>query len=162
MTGGTAVILGGGVLALVHAGNPDLSYLPLVTSLTGAFITVGGGAPAIHARRARTHVTEQADRMDVEIDLDHKVETATTRHHPLTRSEPTALERRTLQGCGVFRVLRALSAGAGTTSSTHRTRHLRRGQLGPLAWSACASAGRPSYLAWEAGRPSRTSPTTST
>lgn len=78
MTGGAAVILAGGVLALVHAGNPDLSYLPLVTSLTGALITVGGGALAVHARRARAHVTEQADRMDVKIDLDHKMETATT------------------------------------------------------------------------------------
>ncbi|MCX5339183.1 TRADD-N-associated membrane domain-containing protein [Streptomyces atratus] len=78
MAGGAAVILAGGVLALVHAGNPDLSYLPLVTSLTGALITVGGGALAVHARRARAHVTEQADRMDTKIDLDHKMETATT------------------------------------------------------------------------------------
>ncbi|WP_251058389.1 MULTISPECIES: hypothetical protein [unclassified Streptomyces] len=78
MSGGAAVILAGGVLALVHAGNPDLSYLPIVTSLTGALITVGGGALAVHARRARAHVTEQADRMDVKIDLDHKLETATT------------------------------------------------------------------------------------
>lgn len=78
MTGGAAVILAGGILALVHAGNPDLSYLPLVTSLTGALITVGGGALAVHARRARAHVTEQADRIDEKIDLDHKLETATT------------------------------------------------------------------------------------
>ncbi|MFD4970145.1 hypothetical protein [Streptomyces sp. NPDC058424] len=78
MTGGAAVILAGGVLALVHAGNPDLSYLPLVTSLTGALITVGGGALAVHARRARAHVTQQADRIDEKIDLDHKLEKATT------------------------------------------------------------------------------------
>jgi hypothetical protein len=78
MSGGAAVILAGGILALVHAGNPDLSYLPLVTSLTGALITVGGGALSIHARRARAHVTEQADRIDEKIDLDHKLEAATT------------------------------------------------------------------------------------
>ncbi|MFE2633339.1 hypothetical protein ACFXKF_00795 [Streptomyces scopuliridis] len=78
MSGGAAVILAGGILALVHAGNPDLSYLPVVTSLTGALITVGGGALAVHARRARTHVTEQADRMDAKIDHDHRLETATT------------------------------------------------------------------------------------
>ncbi|MFE9813534.1 hypothetical protein [Streptomyces sp. NPDC005773] len=77
MSGGAAVILAGGVLALVHAGNPDLSYLPIVTSLTGALFTVGGGALAIHARRARTHVTEQADRMDIKIDQDHRLEKAT-------------------------------------------------------------------------------------
>ncbi|WP_411073263.1 TRADD-N-associated membrane domain-containing protein [Streptomyces sp. cmx-4-25] len=45
--------------------------------LTGALITGGGGALAIHSQRARAHVTEQADRMDVKIDLDHKMETAT-------------------------------------------------------------------------------------
>lgn len=78
MAGGAAIILTAAVLGLVHAGNPDLSYLPIVTFLTGALITGGGGALAVHARRARAHVTEQADRMDVKIDLDHKMETATT------------------------------------------------------------------------------------
>ncbi|GAA3866308.1 TRADD-N-associated membrane domain-containing protein [Streptomyces lannensis] len=78
MSGGAAVILAGGVLALVHAGSPDLSYLPIVTSLTGALFTVGGGALAVHARRARAHVTEQADRMDVKIDQDYRLEKATT------------------------------------------------------------------------------------
>ncbi|WP_326739043.1 TRADD-N-associated membrane domain-containing protein [Streptomyces sp. NBC_01022] len=78
MAGGAAIILTAAVLGLVHAGNPDLSFLPIVTFLTGALITGGGGALAVHARRARAHVTEQADRMDVKIDLDHKMETATT------------------------------------------------------------------------------------
>ncbi|WP_328582377.1 TRADD-N-associated membrane domain-containing protein [Streptomyces sp. NBC_00370] len=78
MAGGAAIILTAAVLGLVHAGNPDLSYLPVVTFLTGALITGGGGALAVHARRARAHVTEQADRMDAKIDLDHKMETATT------------------------------------------------------------------------------------
>ncbi|MCX5124635.1 hypothetical protein [Streptomyces sp. NBC_00347] len=77
MSGGAAVILAGGILALVHAGNPDLSYIPIVTCLTGGLFTVGGGALAVHARRSRAHVTEQADRMDIKIDLDHKLETAT-------------------------------------------------------------------------------------
>lgn len=85
------MILAGGILALVHAGNPDLSYLPLVTSLTGALITVGGGALAIHARRARAHVTEQADRIDEKIDLDHKLETATTLIDRI--DDPTARDR---------------------------------------------------------------------
>ncbi|MBZ6249649.1 hypothetical protein KVH27_14785 [Streptomyces olivaceus] len=78
MAGGSAIILTAAVLGLVHAGNPDLNYLPIVTFLTGALITGGGGALAVHARRVRAHVTEQADRMDVKIDLDHKMETATT------------------------------------------------------------------------------------
>lgn len=78
MAGGAAIILTAAVLGLVHAGNPDLSYLPIVTFLTGALITGGGGALSLHARRARAHVTEQADRMDAKIDLHHKMETATT------------------------------------------------------------------------------------
>ncbi|MFD7998478.1 TRADD-N-associated membrane domain-containing protein [Streptomyces mirabilis] len=78
MTGGAAVILVGAVLALFHAGSPNHGYLPLVTSLTGALITVGGGALAVHARRARAHVTEQAERIENKIDLDHQLETATT------------------------------------------------------------------------------------
>ncbi|MGT2528410.1 TRADD-N-associated membrane domain-containing protein [Streptomyces nojiriensis] len=78
MAGGAAIILAAAVLGLVHAGNPDLNYLPIVTFLTGALITGGGGALAIHSQRARAHVTEQADRMDIKIDLDHQMETATT------------------------------------------------------------------------------------
>lgn len=78
MTGGAAVILIGAVLALLHAGSPSHGYVPLVTSLTGALITVGGGALAVHARRARAHVTEQAQRIEDKIDADHQLETATT------------------------------------------------------------------------------------
>jgi len=55
-----------------------LSILPIVTTLTGALFTVGGGALAVHARRARSHVTTQANRIDEKIDHDHKLETATT------------------------------------------------------------------------------------
>ncbi|HEX6073657.1 MAG TPA: hypothetical protein VFZ32_00085 [Micromonosporaceae bacterium] len=91
MSGGAAVILTGAILALVYAGNPDVSYLPYVTALTGALFTVGGGALAVHARRARTHVTEQADRLDLKIDLDHKLETATSFIERV--SDPVAKDR---------------------------------------------------------------------
>ncbi len=63
MTGGSLIILAGGVLALVHAGNPDLSYLPLVTSLTGALITIGGGALTLHSKRTMANLTKAADAM---------------------------------------------------------------------------------------------------
>ncbi|MBV7246382.1 hypothetical protein [Streptomyces sp. MW-W600-10] len=78
LAGGAAIILTAAVLGLVHAGSPDLNYLPIVTFLTGSLIATGGGALAVHAQRARAHVTEQADRMDVKIDLDYKMQTATT------------------------------------------------------------------------------------
>jgi hypothetical protein len=73
LAGGGAVILAGAVLAVARAGNPDFSYLPLVTSLTGALVTVGGGALALHARRARSHVTEQASRVELKIDDDDRL-----------------------------------------------------------------------------------------
>ncbi|MGN5633421.1 TRADD-N-associated membrane domain-containing protein [Streptomyces sp. AC154] len=78
MAGGAAIILTAAILGVVHAGNPDLNYLPIVTFLTGVLITAGGGALAFHAQHARAHVTEQANRMDTKIDLDHKLETAST------------------------------------------------------------------------------------
>ncbi|WP_239934774.1 hypothetical protein [Streptomyces sp. CBG31] len=78
MTGGALIILAGGVLALVHAGNPDLSYLPYVTSLTGALITVGGGALALHSKRTMANLTKAAEDNEKKIDIDHKLEVATT------------------------------------------------------------------------------------
>lgn len=78
MTGGSLIILAGGVLALVHAGIPDLSYLPLVTSLTGALITIGGGAPALHSKRTMAKLTKAAEDNEKKIDIDHKLEVATT------------------------------------------------------------------------------------
>ncbi|MCL6733791.1 TRADD-N-associated membrane domain-containing protein [Streptomyces neyagawaensis] len=78
MTGGALVILAGGVLALVHAGNPDLNYLPYVTALTGALITTGGGALALHSKRTMATLTKAAEDNEKKIDIDHKLEVATT------------------------------------------------------------------------------------
>jgi energy-converting hydrogenase Eha subunit E len=78
MTGGALVILAGAVLALVHAGNPDLSYLPLVTSLTGALTTVGGGVLALRSKRTMANLTKAAEDNEAKIDIDHKLEIATT------------------------------------------------------------------------------------
>lgn len=77
MTGGALVILAGAVLALVHAGNPDLSYLPYVTALTGALITTGGGALALHSKRTMANLTKAAEDNEKKIDIDHKLEVAT-------------------------------------------------------------------------------------
>ncbi|MFJ6308246.1 MULTISPECIES: TRADD-N-associated membrane domain-containing protein [Streptomyces] len=78
MTGGALIILAGGVLALVHAGNPDVSYLPYVTTLTGALITTGGGALAVHSKRTMANLTKAAEDNEKKIDIDHKLEVATT------------------------------------------------------------------------------------
>ncbi|WP_405684367.1 hypothetical protein [Streptomyces sp. NBC_00057] len=77
MTGGALVILAGAVLALVYAGNPDVSFLPYVTALTGALITVGGGALALHSKRTMANLTKQAEHNEGKIDVDHKLEMAT-------------------------------------------------------------------------------------
>ncbi|MEV5954957.1 hypothetical protein AB0M11_14510 [Streptomyces sp. NPDC051987] len=78
MTGGAVVILVGAVLALMHAGSPNHGYVPLVTGLTGALITTGGGALALHSKRAMTNLTKAAERIEDKIDADHQLETATT------------------------------------------------------------------------------------
>ncbi len=78
MTGGALIILAGAALALVHAGNPDLNYLPYVTALTGALITTGGGALAVHSKRTMANLTKAAEDNEKKIDIDHKLEVATT------------------------------------------------------------------------------------
>lgn len=70
MSAGAVILLTGGVLALVNAGNPDWSYLPLLTSLSGLLITTCGGAFALHANRARKHLTVQAERIHENIQAD--------------------------------------------------------------------------------------------
>ncbi|MEV5504887.1 TRADD-N-associated membrane domain-containing protein [Streptomyces orinoci] len=76
MSCGAAIVLVGGGLALVHAGAPNHGYVSVMTSLIGALITTGGGALAVHSNRARKHLTEQAKRLDVQIEEDHKLENA--------------------------------------------------------------------------------------
>ncbi|MGW0803642.1 TRADD-N-associated membrane domain-containing protein [Nonomuraea sp. NPDC002799] len=70
MSAGAVILLTGGVLALVNAGNPDWSYLPLLTSLSGLLITTCGGAFALHANRARKHLTVQAERIHENMQAD--------------------------------------------------------------------------------------------
>ncbi|WP_150136412.1 TRADD-N-associated membrane domain-containing protein [Streptomyces hyaluromycini] len=78
MTGGAVVILVGAVLALIHAGSASSGYVPLVTSLSGVLITTGGGALALHSKRAMTNLTKAAEANEAKIDADHQLETATT------------------------------------------------------------------------------------
>lgn len=65
-----AILLSGGVLALINAGNPDWSFLSVLTGLRGLLITTCGGAFALHSNRARKHLTGQADRIHKNIESD--------------------------------------------------------------------------------------------
>ncbi|MGI5514972.1 MULTISPECIES: TRADD-N-associated membrane domain-containing protein [unclassified Streptomyces] len=78
MTGGAVVILVAAVLALVHAGSANHGYLPLVTGLSGVLITTGGGALALHSKRTMTNLTKAAEDNEAKVDLDQKLEVATT------------------------------------------------------------------------------------
>ncbi|WP_306339587.1 hypothetical protein [Streptomyces sp. AS13] len=78
MWGGAVVVLTGAALALVHAGKPDRSYVPLVTSLTGVLLTSGGGVLAKHSERARTNLAKAAESNEKKIDNDHNLEVAMT------------------------------------------------------------------------------------
>ncbi|WSK18753.1 hypothetical protein OG730_05055 [Streptomyces sp. NBC_01298] len=49
-----------------------------MTSLTGALITVGGGALALHSKRTMATLTKAAEDNESKIDVDHKLEVATT------------------------------------------------------------------------------------
>jgi hypothetical protein len=78
MSGGAIILLVGGALALANAGNPDWSYLPVLTSLSGLLITSCGGAFALHSNRARKHLTEQAERIHTEMRADVTLEQTLT------------------------------------------------------------------------------------
>ena len=76
MSVGAAIVLAGGLLAIVNFNSPQLEFLPLVSGLTGTLITVGGGALAVHANRARRHLTEQANKLDLRVEEDMQMERA--------------------------------------------------------------------------------------
>ncbi|MET9847531.1 TRADD-N-associated membrane domain-containing protein [Streptomyces ossamyceticus] len=77
-SGGAVIILAGAALALVHAGKPDRSYVPLVTGLTGALLTSGGGVLAKHSERARTNLAKAAESNENKIDDERNLEVAMT------------------------------------------------------------------------------------
>ncbi|MFX0579114.1 helix-turn-helix domain-containing protein [Nocardia nepalensis] len=68
---GALVVMAGGILALVNAGNPDWSYVPVVTALAGVLITTTAGAFAVHANRARVHLTHEVSSLKSSIQADH-------------------------------------------------------------------------------------------
>ncbi|MFG2358049.1 hypothetical protein [Streptomyces sp. NPDC048521] len=71
MAGGAAIVLTGAALALVHAGKPDRNYVPLMTGLTGLLMSGGGGgALALHSKRAKADLAKAAEDNEKKIDID--------------------------------------------------------------------------------------------
>ncbi|QBS43586.1 helix-turn-helix domain-containing protein [Nocardia sp. CS682] len=75
---GAGVTIWGAVMLLTHAGDPNLDYTPVVATLSGLVVAGGGGAFALHAYKARTHVTERADQVREDIQSDVAFERATS------------------------------------------------------------------------------------
>jgi hypothetical protein len=74
MSIGTVIVLAGGVLALVRFGNVGRDNIALLTALSGVIIGSCGGAFAVHANRARKHLTTQAEKMEQDLQADRKLE----------------------------------------------------------------------------------------
>ncbi|GGP43022.1 TRADD-N-associated membrane domain-containing protein [Saccharothrix coeruleofusca] len=71
---GAIVVLAGGGLALLRGSGPGLNYAALVSSLSGAIIGTCGGAFALHANRARRHLTEQVEKIEKELQSDRRLQ----------------------------------------------------------------------------------------
>ncbi|MEU4173706.1 hypothetical protein [Streptomyces sp. NPDC026589] len=70
MSGGALIILTAAAMALVYAGKPDRTYVPLVTGLTGALLTGGGGKLALHSKRTMVNLAKAAESNANKIDFD--------------------------------------------------------------------------------------------
>jgi hypothetical protein len=69
MSAGAVILLAGGVLALMRHGASAAGAATLMTSLAGVLIGTCGGAFAVHANRARRHLTAQAEKIDSQLAL---------------------------------------------------------------------------------------------
>ncbi|MEV8440771.1 hypothetical protein AB0425_25625 [Actinosynnema sp. NPDC051121] len=76
MTIGASVVITGGILALTRFDAVGRGNVTLLTALSGAIIGSCGGAFAVHASRARKHLTEQAEKMEQEFQDDRSLEQA--------------------------------------------------------------------------------------
>jgi hypothetical protein len=74
MSAGALILLSGGGVALIRHGASTGSTAALVTSLAGVLITTCGGAFAVHASRARKHLTAQIDRIREELWTDRTLQ----------------------------------------------------------------------------------------
>ncbi|MEU4744464.1 hypothetical protein AB0G02_28955 [Actinosynnema sp. NPDC023658] len=74
MTIGATVVIAGGILALTRFDVVGRGNVTLLTALSGVIIGSCGGAFAVHAGRARKHLTEQAEKMEREFQDDRRLE----------------------------------------------------------------------------------------
>jgi len=73
MSIGAVIVLCGGIIAFIRAGGVQHDTIAVVTALSGILISSCGGAFAIHANRARRHLTRQAERMEADLQADRKL-----------------------------------------------------------------------------------------
>lgn len=78
VSAGSVILLCGAALVLFRHGTPAASTAGLMTGLSGVLISTCGGAFAVHANRARRHLTAQADRVGEELRSDHTLEQTLT------------------------------------------------------------------------------------
>ncbi|MCC9309333.1 hypothetical protein LN042_19985 [Kitasatospora sp. RB6PN24] len=78
VSAGSVILLCGAALVLLRHGSAAGSTAGLMTGLSGVLISTCGGAFALHANRARKHLTEQADRVSEELRSDHTLDQALT------------------------------------------------------------------------------------
>ncbi|WP_405005360.1 hypothetical protein OHV13_15075 [Kitasatospora purpeofusca] len=71
VSAGSVILLCGAALVLFRHGSAASSTAGLMTGLSGVLISTCGGAFALHANRARRHLTAQADRVSEELRSDH-------------------------------------------------------------------------------------------
>ncbi|MFH9349451.1 hypothetical protein [Kitasatospora sp. NPDC017646] len=74
VSAGSAILLCGAALVLLRHGSAADSTAGLMTGLSGVLISTCGGAFALHANRARKHLTAQADQVGEELRSDRTLE----------------------------------------------------------------------------------------
>ncbi|WP_410670654.1 TRADD-N-associated membrane domain-containing protein [Amycolatopsis sp. cmx-4-68] len=74
MSIGAVIVLTGGALALMRLGSGSQGSVAILTALGGVIIGTCGGAFAVHANRARKHLTRQAEKMERDLQDDRKLE----------------------------------------------------------------------------------------
>jgi len=74
MSIGAVVVLVGAGLALMRGAHPGFNYAALLSGVSGVVIGSCGGAFALHANRARKHLTEQVEKIEKDLQADRRLQ----------------------------------------------------------------------------------------